>query len=197
MKPSLTVSCSIVAGAFALVGCSTYTPVETSGAVLTSADAKPNFEARAPSRDAILDVIDALFLALAAGDADAFEALHAPGARTISMRLDKKGAIRYGLASDFGRALRSGKASPVIEPYWSPIVLQRKSLAVVWAPYQVSVGEKLIHCGVDVINLSRHIKGDQARWLIDSVSWTAEPSACEELWPEDKSVFRPEFPEKN
>ncbi|MEL7491734.1 MAG: hypothetical protein AAGJ73_13535 [Pseudomonadota bacterium] len=144
----------------------------------------------APERTAILETLDAFFLALAAGDADTIEQMQSPDSITVTANPETDRPIRYSRGADLVANMRAGEIPPVVEPYWEPIVLQRKSLAVVWTPYQVSIDNQLIHCGVDVFNLSNH----GGAWKIDAVGWTAEPSSCEELWPEDKSVFRPDFP---
>lgn len=145
----------------------------------------------APDEAAILETVDEFFIALAAGDADAIERLQSPNSITITANPETDRPIAYGYGKDLVAGMRDGSFPKVVEPYWDPIVLQRKTLAVMWAPYEVRVGGDLIHCGIDIFNLSKH----DAAWKIDAVSWTAEPSACDELWPEDKSVFRPDFPE--
>ncbi len=153
---------------------------------------------QAPDEAAILATVDAFFLALASGDADAIETLQSPVSITVTANPESDQPIRYGTGADLVTRMRAGDFPRVVEPYWSPTVLQRKSLAVVWAPYQVSVNGDLIHCGIDIFNLSKHRSPDDGEnggvWKIDAVSWTAEPSACEELWPEDKTDFRPSFP---
>jgi len=137
----------------------------------------------------ILQTIDRFFLALAQGDGAALEDLFSADVTTVRAAPDTNASPSYSTGAALIAAYKSGNGIAVVEPYWNPIVLQRKSLAVVWTPYQVSVNDQLIHCGIDVFNLSRH--GDE--WKIDALAYTAEPSACEELWPEDKSAFRPDF----
>jgi len=141
--------------------------------------------------ESVLETVDAFFIALAAGDADALEALVTPEGVTVRLTPETEAAPRYGRLADIVAAFREGKGTPVVEPYWSPTVLRRGPLAVVWAPYEVSVDGALIHCGIDTFLLSSH-DGD---WKIDAVSYTAEPSACDELRPEDRSVMRPDFPQ--
>lgn len=145
----------------------------------------------APDREAILATVDAFFLALAAGDADAIEALAGDRTLSVAIRADAKAPPRYGDLADLVARIRAGAAPKVVEPYWSPTVMQRAGLAIVWAPYEVSAGGKLIHCGIDQFTLSRHADG----WKIDAVAYTAEPDACGELRPADRSAMRPEFPE--
>jgi ketosteroid isomerase-like protein len=73
------------------------------------------------------------------------------------------------------------------ERYWSPTVLIRGSIAMVWAPYELWEDGKTSHCGVDVFSLAR-IDG---AWRVSNAMWTVEPEACEELRPADPGTLRP------
>ena len=146
----------------------------------------------APDRSEILSVVDIFFEALALRDADVFENLYSEDARSVTTFPETpERPIRYGRMADTAAAMRAGRLPKIEEPYWSPIVLQRGNLAVVWAPYEVWVDETLSHCGIDVFNMSRHMKDGKSQWLIDSIHWTQEPNACMELWPDGRSVLRP------
>jgi hypothetical protein len=74
------------------------------------------------------------------------------------------------------------------ERYWSPTVLIRGGIAVVWAPYEFWVDGETNHCGVDVFDF---VKVD-GQWLVSNSMWTVEPEACAELRPADTSKLRPE-----
>jgi len=123
----------------------------------------------------ILAAIDDFFLVYATGDADAFEALHAPGSTVIIV--DDKGAVRRLQAADMIARMRAGPPRRVEERYWSPVVQRRGGLATVWAPYSVDVDGARIHCGVDHFTLTRGERG----WLVEQVAFTAEPQACPAL----------------
>lgn len=147
----------------------------------------------APDREAILATVDAFFLGMAAKDGDAIAAVVAPGATMVAIGYGETGASppRRGPIQDFIDAIKSGKgAAGAREAYWSPTVMQRADLAVVWTPYRIDRGGKRIHCGIDVFNLAR----DEGRWLIDSASFTMEPKSCPELEPVGV-VARPIFPQ--
>ncbi len=145
----------------------------------------------AEDQSEILETVDAFFVALATGDADTIEAMFSEEAITVSVRPDDPAQPpTRAQAADLVVGMRSGQFPRVVEPYWAPTVMQRGPLAVVWTPYEVGVDGNLIHCGIDVFNMSR----EEGRWKIDAISWTSEPSACEELWPKDKNTFRPQFP---
>lgn len=74
------------------------------------------------------------------------------------------------------------------ERYWSPTVMIRGGIAVVWAPYEFWVNGETTHCGVDVFDF---VKVD-GKWLVSNSMWTVEPDACTELRPLDTSKLRPE-----
>lgn len=73
------------------------------------------------------------------------------------------------------------------ERYWSPTVLIRGGIAVVWAPYEYWIDGETSHCGVDVFNF---VKIDGA-WRVSNSMWTVEPNACAELRPAEASQIRP------
>jgi hypothetical protein len=79
------------------------------------------------------------------------------------------------------------------ERYWSPTVLIRESIAVVWAPYEFWEDGKTSHCGVDVFDLIR-VKGE---WRIANSMWTVEPESCAELRTADRKAIRPADPGSN
>lgn len=74
------------------------------------------------------------------------------------------------------------------ERYWSPTVMIRGGIAVVWAPYEFWVNGETTHCGVDVFDF---VKID-GKWLVSNSMWTVEPEACTEVRPLDTSDLRPE-----
>jgi len=73
------------------------------------------------------------------------------------------------------------------ERYWSPTVLMRGGIAVVWAPYEYWIDGRTSHCGVDVFDF---VKVDGV-WRVSNSMWTVEPDACAELRPADTSIIRP------
>lgn len=143
----------------------------------------------APHRAEILKTVDAFFLALAASDADAVAAMHSPGAGNVIAEPEKGGSIRYRPVSEMIERMRRGDFPKFRERYFDPVVLERGGLAVVWTPYSIDADGARVHCGVDIFNLSRH--GET--WLIDSLNFTMEPSACDALFPRKGSIVRPDF----
>ena len=73
------------------------------------------------------------------------------------------------------------------ERYWSPSVLIRGGMALVWAPYEFWIDGQTSHCGVDVFSFAK-IDGV---WKVSNAMWTVEPNACAELRPVDSNAIRP------
>jgi Putative lumazine-binding len=74
------------------------------------------------------------------------------------------------------------------ERYWSPSVMIRGAIAVVWVPYEFWIDGNTSHCGIDVMDF---VKID-GRWLVSNAMWTVEPDACAELRPVGTATLRPE-----
>ncbi len=154
-----------------------------------SAPARTASPADAPYRGEILESVDAFFLALASSDADTIAALHSRGAINVIAEPEKGAAIRYRPVTEMIARMRNGDFPKLRERYWDPIVLERGGLAVVWTPYSIEMDGKRLHCGVDIFNLSKH--GDA--WKIDGLNFTMEPSACDEIYPRNGAIVRPDF----
>lgn len=74
------------------------------------------------------------------------------------------------------------------ERYWSPTVMIRGGIAVVWAPYEFWIDGETSHCGVDVVDFVMINR----KWRVSNAMWTVEPEACAELRPVDPTKMRPE-----
>lgn len=142
-----------------------------------------------PHRKEILAAVDAFFFALATSESDVVEALYSSVAVNVIAEPEKGAAIRYRPGSAMVERMRKGDFPKFRESYWDPIVLERGGLAVVWTPYSIDEGGARVHCGVDIFNLSKH----EESWKIDSLNFTVEPSACDEIAPSAASVVRPDF----
>jgi hypothetical protein len=51
------------------------------------------------------------------------------------------------------------------------------NIAIVWAPYTLSISGKFSHCGVDVFTLLKSVEG----WKIVSTVYSVEPNGCASL----------------
>jgi len=137
---------------------------------------------------AVLVAADRFFKAISEQDHASLAAMQVPEGITYQWRPAGDGRMHITVRpipywSDPGpadkRVLR--------ERYWSPSVMIRGGIAVVWAPYEFWVDGKTSHCGVDVLDF---IKRD-GQWRLANAMWTVEPDACSALRPADASLLRP------
>ena len=155
------------------------------------APAAPPVPAGHESEDeaAVLAAMDRYMTAISANDLQAMAAMQTPEGMTYRARATEGGDMEvvahpnsYWIdpSRDDGRTYR--------ERYWSPTVLIRGGIALVWAPYEFWIDGKTSHCGVDVFDFVR-IGGV---WRVSNSMWTVEPNACAELRPAEASKLRPE-----
>jgi hypothetical protein len=138
---------------------------------------------------AVLEVMDRYLTAISESDLEAMAALQTPDGMTYQWRQNDGGAMHITAhpnsywadpVQDDGHVYR--------ERYWSPTVMIRGGIAVVWAPYEFWTDGQTSHCGVDLTNFAK-IDGN---WLVANGMWTVEPEACTELQPAEASNLRPE-----
>ena len=138
---------------------------------------------------AVLEAMDRFMTAISETDLEAQAAMKTRDGMTYQWRPAEGGGMHitaypnsywHAPARDDGRVLR--------ERYWSPTVMIRGGIAVVWAPYEFWIDGETSHCGVDVVDF---VKVD-GEWLVANAMWTVEPEACAELRPSDLSTLRPE-----
>lgn len=137
---------------------------------------------------AVLEALDRYVTAISETDREAQAAMMTPDGMTYVWRPAEGGGMKIVArpnsfwtdpSRDDGRVLR--------ERYWSPTVMIRGGIAVVWAPYEFWVDGETTHCGVDVFDFVT-IDG---QWRVSNAMWTVESEACAELRPGDPSTLRP------
>lgn len=114
---------------------------------------------------AVLAPVQALFRGMAARDAAAIEAPLLPGGSLTLMREGKP--IQMTFAAFAQRVAQPG-TTPAVERIHHPLVRIDHDLAVVWAPFDLTVDGKLDHCGTDLFSLVRR----NGQWLIASIADT-------------------------
>ncbi len=138
---------------------------------------------------AVLEAMDRYMTAISASDLQAMAAMQTPEGMTYRGRASEGGDMEITAhpnsywtdpSRDDGHTYR--------ERYWSPTVLIRGGIAVVWAPYEFWIDGETSHCGVDVFDF---VKID-GKWLVSNSMWTVEPNACAELRPVGTQKLRPE-----
>ena len=136
----------------------------------------------------VLATVDRFLAAISARDLQAMAALQMPEGMTFVSRPQEGGGNRIVARPNSYWVDPSRAAGPPLrERYWSPTVLVRGQIAVVWAPYEFWIDGKTSHCGVDVFDL---VEVD-GMWRVANMMWTVEPDACPALRPADPSVLRP------
>jgi Domain of unknown function (DUF4440) len=115
--------------------------------------------------------VQRMFDAMAHHDADTARALFAPSATLVSVRQDgtavvtpfEKWVERMGTTKDAW-----------LERMWNPKVLEKGSIAVVWAEYDFHLNGKFSHCGIDSVSLLKGASG----WKVASITYTNETTSC-------------------
>lgn len=137
---------------------------------------------------AILAVMDAFMHEISASDLAGMAARQTPEGMTYRIRARQDGGWDVVPTSNAYRvAPERADSNTYRERYWSPTVLIRGGMALVWSPYEFQINGKTSHCGVDVFSFAK-IAGT---WKVSNSMWTVEPDACDELRPEDPSILRP------
>jgi len=131
----------------------------------------------AKERTAILAQLDRFFVAMSAHDPKTWSEIFVEGslARSQNLGPDGKATLRLGSIGDMVAHLAGGP--DMQEGVWTPTVLIRGPMAVVWAPYEFKLAGKSHHCGIDVFDF---LKVDGV-WKMSNAMWTSEPAACAEL----------------
>jgi len=139
-------------------------------ASLAAIESAPDPEAE---KRAVLGTVQALFDAMASGNARAGDAVLAEQATFVGTRTTPEG-VRLSVSGRDAFLEGMGGRTGMLERMWDPTVMVHGSVAVVWTPYDFHRDGTFSHCGIDAFNLVRTDEG----WRIASVVWTAEPQGC-------------------
>jgi Putative lumazine-binding len=129
---------------------------------------------QAPDRTAILAAVDSLFLGMKTGDT-ALMARAVDSQATVVAVVYRDGPPRV-VSVPFRASLARVATSTdrAEERLLAAEVWQDGDVAMIWAPYQVSRGGAVLHCGFDSFDLIRR----DGRWLITNGAYTARPDGC-------------------
>jgi hypothetical protein len=137
---------------------------------------------------AVLEAMDRYMIAISANDFQAMATMQTPEGMTYRARATEGGNMDIvAHPNSYWIEPSQDDGRPVRERYWSPTVLIRGGIAVVWAPYEYWINGKTSHCGVDVFDFVKTGGG----WRVSNSMWTVEPNACAELRPAKASELRP------
>jgi hypothetical protein len=139
----------------------------------------------AGEEEAVLAAMDQYMHAISNDDPAARAAMQMPDGMIFAWRPSQNGGFEVRSRS-YARATGTSQEE-LLERYWSPTVLVRGGIAMVWAPYEFWVDGQTSHCGVDVFTF---VRADGV-WRVAGSMYTVEPDACAELRPADPTSLRP------
>lgn len=159
------------AAALTLAGCASAPPPEFSAAQLE-----------------VLAAMDAHMRTISANDLSAMSAQQTEDGMTYRIRLREDGGWEtIGRPNSYWTAPERDDGGVYKERYWSPTVLVRGAMALVWAPYEFRIDGETSHCGVDAFSFAKM----DGQWIVTNSMWTVEPRSCDELRPADPKEIRP------
>lgn len=128
-----------------------------------------------PRRAEILAVVTALFDGMRAADSASIRALFHPEAQlmTTGVRDGQPVASRDAL-DGFLRSVGTVRPEKLDERTKNERVLLDGTLAVVWTDYDLFLGSRFIHCGVDAFQMAKV----GTRWLILALADTRRQQGC-------------------
>ena len=131
----------------------------------------------APDQEAIIAAVNRYFVGMKARDTTLMSAATMPGA-TLAFAAYRAGKVATGGSiSTVQHANIAAMAEAPDERLLASEIWQDGDIATVWAPYEISLGTKLLHCGYDGVNLAR-VNGV---WRLATIVYTARPDECESI----------------
>lgn len=125
----------------------------------------------------ITEKLNQFFKALETKDTILYHSLVLSNGQIWSVKTERD-TVKMGMR-DFSRDIANlFKFKMVIDerPFSYDIKIHN-NIAIVWAPYTLSVDGKFSHCGVDVFTLLKSSEG----WKIVSLAYSVEPNGCASL----------------
>jgi hypothetical protein len=133
-----------------------------------------------PQRAEILAVVTALFDGMRTADSARIRTLFVPDAQLVTT-LVRNGAptVQRDSLEAFLRSVGTPRAEALGERTRNERVFRDGPLAVVWTEYDLFIGTRFSHCGVDALQLAR--VGDA--WRIVSLADTRRREGCTPVTP--------------
>lgn len=122
----------------------------------------------------VIAVIDAMFVTLENGDGPALLKLVYPEGRVTA-----RGTLASGFAglrsSSFAEyAARMKPGAGFVERITSPVIEQDGDVALVWAPFTITVAGKVTACGYDHFDLVR----ENGSWKVMNITFSSRVTGC-------------------
>ena len=169
--------------------CAAFIAVSLAACVPSDPPATPSQAAKRTAEEtAVLATMDRYVTAISAKDVQTMAAMQTADGMTYRAKAVAGGAWDVvARPNSYWVDPANADKRTLRERYWSPTVLIRGGIAVVWAPYEFWIDGKTSHCGVDVFDF---VRVDVA-WRISNAMWSVEPDARAELRPKDVTSIRP------
>ncbi|MBD0369669.1 MAG: serine hydrolase [Pyrinomonadaceae bacterium] len=133
-------------------------------------------EQRSTNDAEVMSVVNRLFAAMEAKQAEALRALFIPEGRLVSTSMRQgQTAVRLLALDDFLKLVMETK-EPFRERMFDAEVRAQGDIAAVWGRYDFHVGERLTNCGHNSIQLVR-VRGE---WKIVNIASTIITQGCQE-----------------
>ena len=121
---------------------------------------------------AVLVPINAIFAAFEKGDGAAVLAHAYPDGRVTASGLEGPGSVRQSSFAQFAAGLTPAGAFQ--ERISDPAIDVDGDIAMVWAPFVVRVGGKVMNCGIDHFDLVR----EKGVWKVMNVTFSSRTTGC-------------------
>lgn len=149
--------------------------------VAASARAQGTLPADDPRHAEILSVVTRLFDGLRTADSALVRSLFHPQAQLVTALVrDGLPTVQQDSLAVFLRSVGTRRPDPLDERIKNPQVFLDGTLALVWTDYDLFLGTRFIHCGVDAFHLAR--VGDV--WQIVALADTRRRDGCTPVTPD-------------
>ena len=118
--------------------------------------------------------VDALLATLETGDAPALLKLVYPEGRVTGSGTFAGGASGLRSRSFAEYAARMTPGSGFVERITNPVIEQDGDVALVWAPFTITMGGKLVSCGYDHFDLVR----ENGAWKVMNLTFSSRTEGC-------------------
>ena len=145
--------------------------------VMTTLLSAVAFAQKSDDKAAVLEVVNKLFVEMAAANPQGIIDLHTPEAQLAAIRKTRDGKMRLdAINREAFSKFFTDKTAVIAEEMYAPKVEIDGDWAMVWGRYVFWVNNKVSHCGIDQFNLVR----TEAGWKVANGASTIDPGACTE-----------------
>jgi hypothetical protein len=122
----------------------------------------------------VIAVIDAMFVAFENGDGPGLLKLVYPEGRVTARGTLASGFTGLRSSSFAEYAARMKPGSGFVERITNPVIEQDDDVALVWAPFTITVAGKVTACGYDHFDLVR----ENGTWKVMNITFSSRVTGC-------------------